>query len=180
MNVCQNERIVALVDKYAFSMVRKYPYVDLDDVKQDLWLEILRVIDKKIYKKTGTTSLESFLFRHLDWRMQNWVRLAWDRHNMMKEYVHLHHVSFNRPPIEGLTNLRAKLKPFDQKVFDQFINPDPELLQLVNDQDASRGFGQVHLAFYFDVSQMTISRSVKKIRETAKQCLQKTIDSLLC
>jgi hypothetical protein len=57
----------------------------------------------------------------------------------------------------------AKLRSFDLKVFQHYINPDPK--------SDLRNFNQADLARYMGVSEMTISRSLKTIREVAEEVL---------
>jgi DNA-directed RNA polymerase specialized sigma subunit len=179
-----HERIISLVQYMAATMVRKYPHADYEDVCQDLWVEIFKVAKKGSYDANRAASLETFLFQHLQWRVQNWVRLAWTRHDLLKEQVYLNLArGVSAEPVEVhpdqlCEQIKRRLRPFEKKVFAQYVDPAPELMQIAMSDADSAGrettnFNQAHLAHYFGVSQMTISRTMKTIKKTTEAVVGK-------
>lgn len=187
-DVYRSARITNLVRYLAVTMVNKYPYAEFEDVCQDLWLEIFKVLKNDIYDKNRTARLETFLFRHLWWRVQNWVRLGWLRQNLLQDYVQQNQ-DRNVTPIEecpeqlclqvkaklgSAKHKSAKLKAFEQDVFDQYVNPDPELIQIAMSDVPYEvnNFNQTHLARYFGVSQTKIYRAMKAIKKATKDVVK--------
>lgn len=178
MELLKDPKVKLAVEHRALWLKNRCPGLLLEDAKQQMWLEAVKLAPK--FCESFGSSFSTLLFSHLRFRAINYLKSSISKIKTETEWAEIHKYEKYDPmdePIDILLGrIRLSLNSTDRKVLEQMINPSDKLKKICSaansDLKKSKArVSNVHLAYFFHVSEMTISRSTRHIEKVFRQAV---------
>lgn len=177
MDLLADDSIKKIVKHRAGWLATVCPLIDFDDAHQFLWLEAVKLVPR--FCDSAGTHFTTFLFGHLKFRSLNLIETLSNRARVEGEWAEFYDHQSEDPIEEPLDKLieriKSALNETDQRVLAQLINPSPKLRRIASrcnsdlQLDRSHHIANTHLALYLNVSEMTISRSIRHLEKVIRR-----------
>lgn len=181
MDLVNDASIVRTIEINANKIYQKsYHGIELDDALQEMWAETFKVW--ATFNSSCAHTFNNFLATHLKFRAINIVR---DYYIRKKDYTLpvAQTVSSYEETFEVLcSRIYDLLNDFEKDIFEQLINPNPELFKIAEAgrERTYRGKTRAkydiknwHLAIFFETNEMKTSRAIIRIKEVVLKTLNK-------
>lgn len=182
----------AIVERFALLLVRECPGLELEDIRGELWVEVVKA--KDYWQEDGGAKFTTILYQRLQWAV-NKLKQKWVNSIKMHEaeFAFAHHQSLYTLEVDHeetsfdtlCGEVRSRLREDDRAVLELMVNPPPAFLTFVQKcwrERASRGavpqrsntVQQVHYARFLDSTELKVSRAVARIGRTIQEIIHDT------